>query len=93
MIMTSASPFRHLQAASYLLSPVPRPPNRTNSIFHEEMILHFSTESGPADLSKHEMANDSGSTMPSDKTPLLQDRLMRSLSGVDQHEQYGKEIL
>jgi len=32
-----------------------------------------------------------GATTPSDKTPLLQDRLMRSLSGVDQHEQYGVE--
>ena len=56
------------------------------------MNLDCFSESGPADLSKREMAHESGATTASDKTPLLQDRLMRSLSGVDQHEQYGKTL-
>ena len=62
---------------------------------HQQFVQSFlnrivSPETGVADLSKREMAGDMGATTPSDKTPLLQDRLMRSLSGVDQHEQYGK---
>jgi len=44
--------------------------------------------SGAAEPSRADMSGEMGPTSPSDKTPLLQDRIMRSLSGVDQHEHY-----